>query len=169
MLGQRESHNSLAASQIPSQHVATRGDPLLKSSKVLVLQGESRKHYYPIIILLSYYYPTIIPWLSWSSHDHPIYPLRPTSLFSPAEPTEFNWTPEVRLMSVQGVCKSFNGCWTDEKKMSGSGDFSASGSFGSKLMPPKTIMIIMLKWEVLPPLCSDLVCLPQWGSDRSRY
>ena len=44
-------------------------------------------------------------------------------------------------MSAQGVCKSFNGCWTDDFLMSGSGDFFASGSFGSKLMPPKTIMI----------------------------
>ena len=166
MLGQRESHNSLAASQIPSQHVATRGDPLLKSSKVLVLQGESRKHYYPIIILLlSHYYPMIILIIPWSSH---LSSQTHFAVFS-RWATEFNWTPEVRLMSVQGVCKSFNGCWTDEKKMSGSGDFFASGSFGSKLMPPKTIMIIMLKWEVLPPLCSDLVCLPQWGSDRSWY
>ena len=27
--------------------------------------------------------------------------------------------------------------------------------------------ITRLKWEVLPALCSDLVCLPWWGYDRS--
>ena len=113
-----------------------------------MLQGESRKHNIA------------------QSHDYPDHPMiipfilsDPLRCFLPLSPLK-NWTPEVRLMSVQGVCKSFNGCWTDDWDV-GNAIFDPPSS-KDLLMPPKTIMIQSC-WNIWNGkschLCVQILCV----------